>query len=459
MDRFTDGRVPPSPIGPLFAAEARWQRWLEVEAALAVAEADLGVVPPTAAEAIVAAVTSDRLDLDRVRAGIAATSHPLMPLVQELSRVVGDPHGGWVHWGATTQNITHTGDVLVLRDAHRALLGMIGDLLRGMGALAERGAGLAMAGRTHGQQAVPITFGFKVAGWIDEFGRHMERLREAEPRVFTAMLGGAAGSFASLGEVGPAVQAHLAERLGLTPMPVPSRAMSDGLAEYVCILGLVAGSGARIAGDIYALMKTEIGEVAEPAPEGTVGSSTMPHKRNPQLADDCLAISAEIRAAVPLALEGMLRDHEVDGAHSDMTDAAIQRSCIAASDLLTRLIVIVSGLELDPARMRSNLDLSGGLISSERVMLALGESVGRQRAHHIVHDAARIAATSDATFAEALLADPLVSEHFDRAAITHLLDPVQYVGLSEQIARAGADRAADLAARLPGAPVEPAPGG
>lgn len=459
MDRFTDGRVPPSPVGPLFAAEARWQRWLEVEAALAVAEAELGVVPSEAAEAIVAAAATDRLDLDRVRAGIAATSHPLMPLVQELSRVVGEPHGGWVHWGATTQNITQTGDALVLRDAHRALLGMIGELLEAMGAIAERGAGVAMAGRTHGQQAVPITFGLKVAGWIDEFGRHVERLHDVEPRVFTAMLGGAVGNFASLGEPGPAVQAHLAEHLGLRPMPVPSRAISDGLAEYVCILGLVAGSGARIAGEVYALMKTEIGEVAEPAPEGTIGSSTMPHKRNPQLADDCLAISAEIRALVPLALEAMLRDHEVDGAHTDMTDAAIQRSCIATGDLLTRLLVIVRGLELDPGRMRSNLDLSGGLISSERVMLALGKVVGRQHAHHIVHGAARVATTSDATFAEALLADPQVSAHFDPAAITRLLDPVQYVGLSEQIARAGADRAADLASRLPRTPGEPAPGG
>lgn len=361
-DRFTDGRVPEPGVRELFLLEHRWQRWLDVEAALAAAEADAGIVPVEAAAAIAAAATLERLDVGRIKRGIVATSHPLMALVTELSDVAGPPHGGWVHWGATTQNVTQTGDVLVLHEAHHRFLGLLAHVLTAAGRLAERGADLVAPGRTHGQQAVPITFGFKVAAWIDELGRHAQRLRQVEDRVFTAMLGGAVGNYASLGAAGPAVQAGVATRLRLTPMAVPSRAVNDAAAEYVCVLALLAGTGGKIAGEVYTLMTTEIGEVDEPAPAGTVGSSTMPHKRNPQLADDCITISAQIRALVPLALEGMLHDHEVDGAHTAMMDDAIERACVLTGDLLTRLHVILDGLELHEQRMRANLDLTGGLI-------------------------------------------------------------------------------------------------
>jgi 3-carboxy-cis,cis-muconate cycloisomerase len=373
VGRFTDGRVPEAGIRALFSRASRWQRWLDVEAALAGVQADLGVIPVEAGLAIAAAARLDRLDAERVERGIAATSHPLMALVTELSEAVGEPYGGWVHWGATTQNITQTGDVLVLREAHRILLGLLARVLAAAGELARRSADMTAAGRTHGQQAVPITFGFKVAAWVDELARHAQRLRGVEGRVFLAMMGGAVGNFASLGPPGPAVQAGVAARLGLQPMAVPSRASGDGFAEYVCTLALLAGTGGRIAGEIYELMKTEFGEAAEPAPAGTIGSSTMPHKRNPQLSDDCVTIGAQVRAVVPLALEGMLQDHEVNGAYTAMLDDAVERACVLTGELLVRLQVILTGLELDPRRMRANLDLTAGLISSEAVMLALGQ--------------------------------------------------------------------------------------
>ena len=445
--RFTDGRVPSSGIGALFGRPHRWQRWLDVEAALAAAEADLGVIPAQAGVAIGAAATLDRLDVTRVERVIAATSHPLMALVTELSEAVGEPHGGWVHWGATTQNITQTGDVLVLREAHRVLLRLLARVLAAAGELAGRSADMVAAGRTHGQQAVPITFGFKAAAWIDELARHAQRLRGGKDRVFLAMMGGAVGNFASLGLIGPAVQADLAARLDLRPMAVPSRASGDGFAEYVCLLGLLAGTGGRIAGEVYELMKTELGEAAEPAPAGTIGSSTMPHKRNPQLSDDCITIGAQIRAVVPLALEGMLQDHEVSGAYTAMLDDAVERACVLSGDLLVRLQMILAGLELDEGRMRANLDLTGGLISSEAVMLALGRSVGRQAAHEIVYQAAR-AAGPGLSFAQALQRDPRVAEHLSAAELKTLLDPATHTGLSADLARAAADRAAALAAEL-----------
>ena len=421
----------------LFAKEHRWQCWLDVEAALAVAEAKCGIIPAAAAAAIESAAKLADLDVPRIERGIARSSHPLMALVTELSAAAGE-HGGWVHWGATTQNITQTGDVLVLRKAHRSILRLLAGVLTAAADLAERTAGMLAAGRTHGQHAVPITFGFKPAGWIDELSRHVTRLRAAEGRVFTAMTGGAAGTFASLGQAGPRVQDAVAARLGLAPMAVPSRAVADGFAEYVCLLGLLGATGTRIAHEVYRLMSTELAEASEPVPPGTVGSSTMPHKRNPQLSDDCIVIGAQLRTLVPLALEGMLHDHEVDGAHSAMLDDALERACVLTGDLLARLQVIVSGLDVDPARMRTNLALSGGMISSEEVMLELGRAVGRQTAHEVVSDAAR---AEGVTFADALKRDPRVTAHLDAAVIDRLLDPARHTGLSAGIAREAAERA------------------
>jgi 3-carboxy-cis,cis-muconate cycloisomerase len=438
---FTDGRVPQTNLRKLFSLEHRWQQWLTVEAALAEAEADLGIIPRVAAKVIAQKASLKYVDAGRVRERIAATSHPLTALVFELSDVVGEPYGGWVHWGATTQNITQTGDALVLREAHDEILNLLSRMLTVLAPLAERTADTVTAGRTHGQQAVPITFGLRVAVWIDELLRHIDRLQAVEERVFTAMLGGAVGNFASLGKQGPAVQLGVAQRLGLVSMEVPARSISDSLAEYVCILGLLAGTGGKIATEIYTLMATEFGEVREPAPKGTIGSSTMPHKYNPQLSDDCLTIAAEIRALVPLALEGMVHEHEVRSANSAMTDEAIQRSCILTGDMLSRLLVIFSGLELDEQRMLTNLKLTGGFMSSEAIMLQLGEIIGRQRAHEVVYEDAQKSAKEGIPFAAVLFADPRVTDHVSLPVLEGLLDPVGRTGLSSDIARKSAIRA------------------
>jgi 3-carboxy-cis,cis-muconate cycloisomerase len=370
-----------------------------------------------------------------------------MPLIVELSKVVGDAHGGWVLWGATTQNITQTGDVLALREAHQIIVGQLAGVLTAAADLAERSAGMAAAGRTHGQQAVPITFGFKVAAWIDQLAGHLERLEQLRERLFTAMVGGAAGTFASLGEAGPAVQASVARRLGLGSMAVPARSISDQFAELVCVLGMLATTEGAIGGEIFALMATEVAEVAEPAAPGVIGSSTMPHKRSPQLCQDVMTLSAQIRALVPLALEGMGHAHEVDGARTAMTDDALSGACLLSAEQLARAGAILGGLELYPARMRSNLDLSGGLITSEAVMLALGEMIGRQRAHEVVYEAAETTRTSGRSFGDVLRSDSRVSEQLDEAAIEALLDPLTHTGLSDRMAREAAARARALAAR------------
>ena len=444
----TATRVSDPGIRALYRLENRWQAWLDVEAALAKAQSELGIIPAAAAESIARAARVELLDRARIDEGFARTGHTLVPLVWELGRVVGEPHGGWVHWGATTQNITQTGDLLVLRQAHRVFFQLIGDALTALADLAERGADMPMAGRTHGQHAVPATFGYKIAVWIDELLRHVERLQQAAPRLFVAMLGGGAGTFASLGKHGPPVQAGIARHLGMGSMQVPSRTLGDHLAENICILGMLAATCGKIGREIYTLMKTEFGEVEEPVPPGTVGSSTMPQKRNPKLCQDIIALAAEVRTSVPLALEAMQTEHEADRTTSLMMDAAEARACIAMGDLLSRLGEVLRGLRLDPARMRRNLDLGGGLIMAEAVMLELGAILGRQHAHDVVYDAAQAAFLEGRPFSAMLAADPRVTAHLDSAGLERLLDPVAYTGLCADMARQAAGRARIASARL-----------
>src|SRR6266705_5454060 len=411
----TAARVSDTGIRALYRLENRWQAWL------------------------------DLLDRARIDEGFARTGHTIVPLVWELSRVTGEPFGGWVHWGATTQNITQTGDLLVLRQAHRIFLRLIGEALTAMADLAERGADMLIAGRTHGQHALPATFGYKPAVWIDEMIRHVERLEQAAPRLFVAMLGGGAGTFASLGRQGPAVQSGIGKHLGFGTMAVPSRALGDHLAENICLLAMLAATCGKIGREIYTLMKTEFGEVEEPVPPGTVGSSTMPQKRNPKLCQDIIAASAQIRALVPLALEAMQTEHEADRTTSIMMSRALVQACELTGDMLQRMMVLLDGLQVFPERMRENLDLSGGLIMAEALMLELGKEIGRQRAHDVVYEAAQASVTQARPFKEMLAKDPHVTAALTTSQIDALLDPAQYTGLCRQFAERGAAMAREIA--------------
>ncbi len=437
------------PLREVFSPRARLQRYLDVEAALALAEEELGIIPGGAGRRIAAAARVELLDVGRIAAEQAVTGHLMMPIVSELARTVGDPEGGWVHWGATTQNIQQSGDVLGLREAHRVITGQVCDLLVALSQLGERSAETVMAGRTHWQQAVPITFGVKVAAWSDPFLRHLDRLNELRPRLLRSMTGGAAGTFAALGPDGPAVQDSVARRLGLTPMTLPHRALVDPFAEMVCVLALIAATGAGLAEEVARLMSVEFGEVSESLPAGDVGSSTMPQKRNAKLCATTVATAARIRALVPLALEAMIQSHEVDGSRSTMMDHAVTEACVLTADLLDLLHRIAAGLEIHSGRMRANLDLTGGLISAEAIMMELGALIGRQTAHEVVHHAVTLVVTQEPpiTFRAALLDDPRVTAHLTPAQIEALLDPTRHVGLSAELARQVARRARTTADR------------
>jgi 3-carboxy-cis,cis-muconate cycloisomerase len=321
-------RMPDPGIRELFSEAQRFQSWLDVEAALAQAQAELDVIPSDAAEEITRKARLELLDMDSIYEGLARTGHGLVPLIWELDRVCDGDAGGLVHWGATTQNITQTGKLLQLRKAHRIYLDQLARILEMLADLAERTRDFVLPGRTHGQHAVPATFGLKVAVWIDELIRHVERLRGCEDRVFVAMLGGGAGTLGSLGEIGMDIQERMAEKLDMHPMSMPSRTTADHLCEYVVLLGMLSATCSKIGREVYTLMKQEFGELEEPVPPGTVGSSTMPQKRNPKVSQDIVAGAAQVRALVPLALEAMMTEHEADRTTSVMMDRALTQAAI-----------------------------------------------------------------------------------------------------------------------------------
>jgi adenylosuccinate lyase len=448
LEEPTSLRIADPGVRALFTEPARFQSWLDVEAALALAQAELGVIPEAAAREIAAKAHLRHLDLEAVRAGLARTGHPLVPLIWALDQACAGDAGGYVHWGATTQNVTQTGQLLQVRRAHDIFLRQLGTLLTALADLAERTGDMLLPGRTHGQHAVPATFGFKVAVWIDELARHVERLRGCEGRVFVAMLGGGAGTLASLGELGLATQDRMAARLGLRPMPMPARTIGDHQAEYVLLLGMLASTASKVGREIYTLMKQEFGEVEEPVPPGTVGGSTMPQKRNPKLSQDIIAAAAQIRALVPLALEAMQTEHEADRTTSIMMGRALGQACELTGDMLERLIALFQGLRVFPARMRENLDLSGGLIMSEALMLELGKQIGRQRAHDAVYEAAQASVVQSRPFRELLAEDPHVKGGLSAAQVDALLDPARYAGLCRLFAERGAAQARAVAAAL-----------
>jgi 3-carboxy-cis,cis-muconate cycloisomerase len=419
-------------IRAVFSDRALVERYIEVEVALARAEASCGVIPPDTAEEIAAKANFEGLDLELLRRETDNVGYPILPLVQQLVKQCGDA-GRYVHWGATTQDIMDTADVLRIR-AGLEIVGADIDTLRGILAdLAVKHRDTVMAGRTHLQQALPITFGYKAAIWLAMFDRHAERLAQLKPRVLVGQFAGAAGTLASLGDKGLAVQAAFCAELGLGVPATTWHVARDAFAETVNLLALIAGSLGKIAYDIMILASTEFAELYEPFVTGRGASSTMPQKRNPISAELMLAASKGVRQQAGLMMDAMVHDLERATGPWHAEWIALSEAFVLTAGALHQAKFALGGLIVDQARMRQNLGMSKGLIVAEAVMMGLAPFTGRQEAHDIVYIACRVVNEQGGTLAEALARQPEVTEHLDAAAIERLTDPGNYLGAAGEM--------------------------
>ena len=417
----------------LWSDQATLQAWLDVEAALAGAQADLGLVPASAAERIASQADARRFDLEQLAQEIAFAQHPLVPVLHAFERLCGEPAAGYLHWGATTQNIFDTATALQMLRTHDLIDAALVRALDALGAIAQEHRDTPMAGRTHGQQALPMTLGFKLAGWIDELARDRDRLIQRIRPSFPACMGGAIGTHAAMGPQGPEVEARLAQRLGLLPAGMPSRASYDRTCDYVAALGLLAGTAQKVAQDLVFLQRTEIGEACEAFHLGKIGSSTMAQKRNPSTALLLASLARMLRARVPLALEAMVRMDEGDSSATNVTDCLIPEIAMLAASVADTLARLVEGLVVFPERMAHNLALTGGLITAESAMMYLSAEMGRHQAHRLVYDAAQSALTEGVPLIDALRAHPHFRAAPWPAGLARALEPSAYVGASASL--------------------------
>ncbi len=406
------------------------QKWLDVEMALAQAEAELGVIPRTAADEIARQGRAENIDLTRMKQGVDHTLHPIVPLIRLFQEACTGNAGEYIHWGATTQDIMDTGVVLQLKEATDIFERHLRELETLLMALTAAHRDTIMPGRTHGQHALPITFGFKTAVWLDEVRRHQQRLAQCKPRVLVGQFGGAVGTLAGVAEHGLEIRRRMMARLGLTEPTITWHVAHDGFAEYANVIAMLAGTCGKIAHEIIALQKSEVMEVEEPWAEGKVGSSTMPHKRNPMLCEAIVALARLCFNQARAALDGLIQEHERDWSVNHMEWAYLPELCVLADGALSLTLRVLRDLRVYPDRMRKNLDALNGLMLSEAVMFALGETVGRQTAHEVVYDCAMHAVNHAEPFREVLLRNAVVAQHLGAEEIDRLLDPTRYVGLA-----------------------------
>ena len=430
------------PMRRIFGDEKRIAIYLAIEAALARVEARLGIIPVEAANAIAAQAKIANLDIEALARRTELAGSPIIPVVDQLTARCGR-FGEYVHWGATTQDIMDTANALQMREA----LALVDDDMHGisdsLATLARRYRDTPMAGRSMLQHAVPITFGLKAAEVLAAIERHRTRLNELRPRSLVGQFGGAVGTLASLGEPGLEVQRELMNELQLAEPETTWHTHRDGIAEVGNFLALATATLAKFATDIKLMMQTEVAEASEPAQAGRGTSSTMPQKRNPVACNFILACASLARQNATALMEAMVQDHERASGAWMIEWVALPEVFLAASGALFHARNLAAGLHIDEQRMRENLDATGGLISSEAVMMALAPHLGRHRAHEVVAEISRRAIEEKKSFLDLLAATPEISKHLDRVALEKLLDPANYLGLAREMV----DRVLALAPR------------
>jgi adenylosuccinate lyase len=417
----------------IFSDRNRVQKWYDFEAALALEQAALGIIPREAAQDIAAQAKVEKVDIESIATEIRRIKHPLVPALKAVEKLCKEGHGEYIHFGPTTQDVLDTAVVLQMKDAHAIYLRDMRAIGQALYQLAGTHRATPMVGRSHGVQALPITFGHKAAIWLSEMGRNYERLRQCEPRVFVGGMVGAVGTQASYGPQARELERRLMKRLGLGVADINWQPARDRFAEYVCVLAIIGQTLGKIANEIVNLEHTEIGELYEPFSVGKVGSSTMPHKRNPSSCEAVVGVSRALRYNAALMLECMIIEHERDGSSWRAEWKALPESCLMAGGVLAMMRYVLSGLTVDAKRMRENLDMLGGFLLSERVMFELSQKVGKQTAHELVYEASMHGIEHGVAFEKALMQDKRVAAALTPQELRAVLDPTTYVGLAPEI--------------------------
>ncbi|WP_435927550.1 class-II fumarase/aspartase family protein [Dryocola sp. BD613] len=432
-------------IRALLSDDHKYQSWLDVEAALATAQGELGVIPREAAAQIASACQLKNIDLEEVQKLQEKIGHGFVPFLKALVRACPGDSGKYVHLGVTTQNIQQSAQLLVTRKVHNKFLVVTHDILHNLAALAEQHAQTVMPGRTHGRHAIPITYGFKVAVWIDEILSAAARLEESEKRVFRVMMGGAVGAFNASGNTGRKVQTRVAGLLNMQEMSVPSRNIGTHKVEYVMALSLLASVCHKMAEEVYATTLEEIGEVIEGFRAGTVGSSTMPHKINPKLAKGIIANAQKLYSLPAVMMSACCRPYEADSSAYMLLESSLHEALQLMTEIVLRAEELTRCLHVNPQKMSANAEINHGLDNSEFVMMQLASTLGKDQAHAKVYEMAIDANLNGKEFMQCLQKDKQVSALFTTDELKQMLIPHNYTGEAANIALEQAQRARGVA--------------
>lgn len=417
----------------VFSEENRIQKWLDVEAALAKAQASLGIIPKEAADEIAKKAFYKFMDMDFIFAEFKKTKHPLVPTVRGLEKACENGFGEFVHFGVTTQDIIDTGLVLQFKEGLKLIKERLKDIAKSLKNIASEHKNTAMMGRTLALQALPITFGHKVAIWLSELARHYDRIEELEKRLYVGSIVGAVGTKASLSDKCNEVEKLTLESLGLCVPDISWQPARDRFIELGFVLGNINATFNKIAHQILLLAHNEIDELAEPFGKGQVGSSTMPHKRNPALSENAVTVSNTFKANLAILSDIERHEHERDGQVWKMEWKLLPEMFLMLSVVLENMAFVLADLDVKKEQMKRNLNTLKGFVLAERIMFALSDTYGKQHAHEIVYENAMRGMEKNLSFKEVLLEDERVSKILDEKALDELMDASTYVGYAPKL--------------------------
>ncbi|MBL0151036.1 MAG: adenylosuccinate lyase family protein [Ideonella sp.] len=414
----------------VWSDENRTAQYVAIEKALAKVQGALGLIPAEAATEIMRVCDIRNIDMVKLKAQTERIGYPILGVVSQINALCRDKLGEYCHWGATTQDITDTATVLQIRQALELVEADLAAIARALARLASEHRLTPMIGRSNLQQAIPITFGYKMAGLLSAVLRHQERLQQLKARVLVGEFAGAAGTLASLETGAMETQAGLCAELGLQQPVIAWHTIRDNIAEVGTFLGLVGGTLGKLSMDVKLMMQTEVAEVFEPFHHGRGSSSTMPQKRNPISSCYIHAAISVVRQHAAALLDAMVADHERSTGPWEIEWIVLPEAFCLMAGALKQSLAVLEGLEVDTAAMRRNLDMTHGLVMSEAVMMGLGPYIGREVAHDLVYDLCRDALKQQRPLLDLLCENAEISRHLDREALAKLCDPVNYLGQS-----------------------------